>query len=84
MEFVFNSSPQIRFLHANVGRALLSLCATPGPHNSFRSILQHPFLLCSPSLGGGEGQRDQGVPLQTAGPQAPRTGDFGLGSASSG
>ena len=35
-------------------------------------------------MGGGEGQRDQGVPLQTAGPQAPRTGDFGLGSASSG
>ena len=59
MEFVFNSPPQIRFLYASVGRVLLSLCATPGPHNSLRSILQHLFLLCSPSLGGGEGQRDQ-------------------------
>lgn len=59
MEFVFNSSPQIRFLHANVGRVLLSWYATPGPHSSLRSILQQPFLLCSPSLGEGEIQRDQ-------------------------
>lgn len=59
MEFVFNSSPQIRFLHASVGRVLLSWYATPGPHSNLRSILQQPFLLCSPSLGGGEIQRDQ-------------------------